>query len=252
MPQSIRIGTAGWSIPRPSAEHFPRDGSGLTRYAARFTAVEINSTFHRSHRADTFARWADAVPDDFRFAVKMPKSISHELRLVDAGNLLRRFCEETGNLGTHLGPLLLQLPPALAFERPIVEPFFELLRASTDHPVVCEPRHPTWFDVEADGLLAKYAIARAAADPARVPAAGGISGDLRLAYYRLHGAPRMYYSAYDDAFLAKLAAEIRGTAAKEIWCIFDNTASGAATANALAMQTRLATLARPMLQEARP
>jgi uncharacterized protein YecE (DUF72 family) len=242
MPESIRIGTAGWSIPRSLAEHFPRDGGGLERYAARFTAVEINSTFHRSHRATTFARWADAVPDDFRFAVKMPKSISHELRLVGAGDLLRRFCEEIRNLGANLGPLLLQLPPSLAFERPIVEPFFELLRTSTDHPVVCEPRHPTWFAVEADGLLARYAVARAAADPARVPAAGGIGGDVRLAYYRLHGAPRMYYSAYDDAFLARLAAKIRGAEANEVWCIFDNTASGAATANALAMQTQVVTI----------
>ena len=71
MPESIRIGTAGWAIPRQCAEHFPRDGSGLERYAARFTAVEINSTFHRSHKSHPFARWAEAVPEGFRFAVKM-------------------------------------------------------------------------------------------------------------------------------------------------------------------------------------
>jgi uncharacterized protein YecE (DUF72 family) len=235
----IRIGTAGWSIPRPLAEHFPRDGGGLERYAARFTAVEINSTFHRSHRARTFARWADTVPDDFRFAVKMPKSISHELRLVGVGDLLKRFWEEIRCLGSKLGPLLLQLPPSLSYDPAIVEPFFELLRASINHPVVCEPRHPTWFDVEADGLLARYTVARAAADPARVPTAGRIGGDVRFAYYRLHGAPRMYYSAYDCAFLAHLATEIREAAAKEVWCIFDNTVLGAAIANALAMQTQI-------------
>lgn len=239
MPDSIRIGTAGWSIPRSLAEHFPRDGAALERYAARFTAVEINSTFHRSHRARTFARWASAVPDDFRFAVKMPKSISHELRLVGAGDLLSRFWEEIHCLGSKLGPLLLQLPPSLVYDRAIVEPFFELLRASINHPVVCEPRHPTWFDVEADEVLATYTIARARADPARVPAAGLPGGYLDLAYYRLHGAPRMYYSAYDDAFLAGLAAAIRSTAAHEVWCIFDNTVSGAATANALALQTQV-------------
>jgi uncharacterized protein YecE (DUF72 family) len=236
----IRVGTAGWAIPRQFAEHFPRDGSGLERYAARFTAVEINSTFHRSHKPGTFTRWAAAVPSDFRFAVKVPRTISHELRLVGTGDLLRRFWEETRNLGVNLGPLLLQLPPSLAYEQAIAEPFFELLRASTDHPVVCEPRHPTWFDVEADGLLATYAVARAAADPARVPAAGVTGGYPHFAYYRLHGAPRMYYSAYDCAFLTRLEAVIRGTVTQEVWCIFDNTVSGAATANALAMQTRLA------------
>ena len=249
MPDLIRIGTAGWAIPRQCAEHFPRDGSGLERYAARFTAVEINSTFHRSHKPHTFARWAEAVPEGFRFAVKMPKRISHELRLLGTSDPLRRFWEEVRDLEPKLGPVLLQLPPSLVYDPVIVEPFFELLRASIKHPIVCEPRHPTWFDVEADGLLATYAIARAAADPARVPAAGRPGGDVRFAYYRLHGAPRMYYSAYDCAFVAELAVGIRGAAAKEVWCIFDNTASGAATANALAMQTQLVTNA---VRKARP
>jgi uncharacterized protein YecE (DUF72 family) len=239
MPELIRIGTAGWGIPRQCAQHFPRDGSGLERYAARFTAVEINSTFRRSHKPHTFARWAEAVPEDFRFAVKMPKRISHELRLRGTRDPLRRFWEEVRDLGPKLGPLLLQLPPSLIYDPAIVEPFFELLRASIDHPVVCEPRHPSWFEVEAERMLATYAIARAAADPARVPAAGGIGGELGLAYYRLHGAPRMYYSSYDCAFLDRLAAKIVGAAAREVWCIFDNTASGAATANARAMQSRL-------------
>jgi len=239
MSELIRIGTAGWAIPRQCAEHFPRDGSGLERYAARFTAVEINSTFHRSHKPYTFARWAEAAPEDFRFAVKMPKRISHELKLLGAGDPLRIFWEEVRDLGPKLGPLLLQLPPSLIYDPAIVEPFFELLRASIDHPVVCEPRHPSWFEVEAERMLATYAIARAAADPARVPAAGGIGGELGLAYYRLHGAPRMYYSSYDCAFLDRLAAKIVGAAAREVWCIFDNTASGAATANARAMQSRL-------------
>jgi uncharacterized protein YecE (DUF72 family) len=239
MPELIRIGTAGWAIPRQCAEHFPRHGSGLERYAARFTAVEINSTFRRSHKPHTFARWAQAAPEGFRFAVKMPKRISHECKLIGTGDSLKIFWEEVHELGPKLGPLLLQLPPSLVYDAAIVEPFLEVLRASIKHPVVCEPRHPTWFDVRADGLLATYAIARAAADPARVPAAGRPGGDLRFAYYRLHGAPRMYYSAYDCAFVAALAAQIRGAAAKEVWCIFDNTASGAATANALAMQAQV-------------
>jgi uncharacterized protein YecE (DUF72 family) len=78
-------------------------------------------------------------------------------------------------------------------------------------------------------------IARVAADAARVPSAGRPGGTLRL----LHGAPRVYYSAYDSAFLSTLAAALRGSAAEEVWCIFDNTASGAATANALTLQMQL-------------
>src|SRR4051812_27434369 len=123
MPELIRIGTAGWGIPRQCAQHFPRDGSGLERYAARFTAVEINSTFRRSHRLHTFARWAETVPEGFRFAVKMPKRISHELRLRDTRDPLRKFWEEVRDLGPKLGPLLLQLPPSLVYDPDIAEPF---------------------------------------------------------------------------------------------------------------------------------
>jgi uncharacterized protein YecE (DUF72 family) len=205
----------------------------------RFSAAAVNSTFHRSHKPQTLTRWAASVPDDFRFAAKLPKKISHELRLVGTDDVLCSFLEEIRSLGTKPGPLLLQLPPSLAYERAIAEPFFKLLRAQIPHQVVCEPRHPSWFEVEADSLLAAYAIARVAADAARVPSAGRPGGTLRLSYYRLHGAPRVYYSAYDSAFLSTLAAAIRGSAAEEVWCIFDNTASGAATANALTLQMQL-------------
>jgi uncharacterized protein YecE (DUF72 family) len=184
-------------------------------------------------------RWAAAVPDDFRFAVKLPKRISHELRLVDAGEVLSCFWEEIRLLGAKLGPLLLQLPPSLAYERTIAEPFFKRLRAHIPHPVVCEPRHPTWFAAEADRLLEAHAIARVAADPARVPAAAEPGGASELLYYRLHGTPRIYFSAYDPAFLSCLVTAIRRAAAEEVWCIFDNTASGAAAANALTLQTQM-------------
>ena len=80
----VRVGTAGWAIPRDVASFFPETGSALERYAARFTAAEINSSFHRPHRPSTWVRWAEAVPDGFRFAVKLPRTITHDLRLVGA------------------------------------------------------------------------------------------------------------------------------------------------------------------------
>src|SRR4029079_14843882 len=134
MPELIRIGTAGWAIPRHCTEYFPQDGSGLERYAARFTAVEINSTFRRSHKPHTYARWAQAVPECFRFAVKMPKRISHELKLLGTGDSLRIFWEEVREVEPKLGPLLLQLPPSLVYDPVIAEPFFDLLRTSIKHP----------------------------------------------------------------------------------------------------------------------
>lgn len=234
------VGTAGWSIPRRVANHFPAEGSALVRYAARFSAAEINSTFYRSHQPQTFVRWATAVGDEFRFAVKLPKTISHGHRLVGAENLLETFLKEIRNLGSKTGPFLLQLPPSLNYDRNVAKTFFRFLRKCTSQKVVCEPRHPSWFDAEADKLLTSFEIARVAADPARVEEAGRPGGDRTLEYYRLHGAPRMYYSPYDPSFLSSLADTISESRAEEVWCIFDNTVSGAATENALEIQRHLA------------
>jgi uncharacterized protein YecE (DUF72 family) len=227
-----RIGTAGWAIPRAEAEHFLTEGTGLERYAAQFDAVEINSTFYRSHRATTYARWVALTPDHFRFAVKLSRTITHEARLVDTGPLLEVFRAEAVQLREKLGPLLVQLPPSLALERAVAERFFAELRDRWPGPIVCEPRHPTWFETEAEALLSAFHVARAAADPARHAAAGEPGGWRGLSYWRLHGSPRMYYSRYEDDALCRLAAAI-GAAPGEAWCVFDNTTSGAAAGDAL-------------------
>lgn len=235
----VRIGTAGWAVPRAVADRFAADGSLLQRYASRFDAVEINTTFYRSHRPQTLARWAEAVPADFRFAVKMPRSITHERGLIDTGDLLERFLGEIAPLGQKLGPLLVQVPPKLALDRPTAERFFTHLRRQTDGPVAFEPRHPSWFTPDARQLLDAHDLSRVAADPARVPEAAEPAGSPHLAYWRLHGSPRMYWSAYDEAHLRGLALRLPVSAAAETWCIFDNTASGAAAANALALTDEL-------------
>jgi uncharacterized protein YecE (DUF72 family) len=221
------------------AEDFPAEGAGLERYAARFDAVEINSTFYRSHRASTYARWVAATPERFRFAVKLPRAITHEARLVDAGARVAAFRSEIRPLGEKLGPLLVQLPPGLAFDAAIAEPFFADLRRLWPEAVVCEPRHGSWFESDADALLSAFRIARVAADPARHPAAGAPGGWKGLAYWRLHGSPRMYSSPYDEGALRALALDLQVAAAREAWCVFDNTASGAAMANALSLQAMI-------------
>ena len=233
----LRIGTAGWGLPRLWRDQFPPDGSYLERYAARFPAAEINSSFYRQHRRAVYERWAAAVPDSFRFAVKLPRAITHDQSLVAAEVLLEVFLEEASGLGGRLGPLLVQLPPSLAFDAESVEEFFVTLRRLHGGAVACEPRHESWFRRAADVLLRRYQVARVAADPARVPAAADPAGDPRLAYFRLHGSPRMYYSDYEPERLAIVADRLRGYAAAgvETWCIFDNTTLGAATGNALAL-----------------
>jgi uncharacterized protein YecE (DUF72 family) len=233
---SIRIGTAGWSIPRLIAARFPAEGTSLQRFAARFRCAEINSSFHRPHRPAIYQRWADSVPDDFRFAVKLPKTITHQAKLVDCETLIASFADEVAGLGSKRGPLLVQLPPSRAFEAGIAEPFFKALAALLPGQTVCEPRHASWFEPEADALLAARQIARVAADPALSPAAAAPGGWTGLAYFRLHGSPRTYWSTYEEEALSYWADAVRHRAADQTWIIFDNTAGSGAAGNALRLQ----------------
>ena len=237
------IGTAGWSVPRAVADQFDASGSALRRYASRCRGVEINSSFYRSHRPSTYERWAESVPEHFRFSVKIPKIITHELALAGARAPLDQFLGEAMQLGQKLGCLLVQLPPKQELDRRVAQRFFALLRRRYDGPVAIEPRNATWFTTDAARLMLDHRIARVAADPARVPEAAEPGGWDGFIYYRLHGSPRMYYSSYEPEYLAALAARISSAAARvPVWCIFDNTTLGAASANALdlvEMQSRL-------------
>lgn len=235
------IGTAGWSLPRTVQTEFPGEGAHLERYAARFRGAEINSSFYRPHRPTTYARWAASVPEGFRFAVKVPRTITHERALADTDALLDAFLAEATSLGAALGPLLVQLPPSRVFTREVVTRFLDALRSRHQGAVVLEPRHPSWFTPEVDVLLAARRVAGVAADPARVPRAAEPTGEPGLVYYRLHGSPEMYRSTYEMPYLQRLAETIgryrdRGV---DVWCMFDNTANGAATTNALDVERLL-------------
>jgi uncharacterized protein YecE (DUF72 family) len=242
-PTNLFIGTAGWGIPRESADRFPGEGTHLERYARQLKAVEINSSFYRPHLPATYARWAAETPEGFRFAVKVPKEVTHIHRLTDAA-LLDRFADETTALDAKLGAWLLQLPPGLVFHPLTVERFLGRLRARFAGNVACEPRHATWFTPEAGQLLAQFRVARLAADPAvsyQGTRPGGWDG---LVYYRLHGSPKMYRSAYTGEFLKAMAGMLAAAAAAApVWCIFNNTAAGAAIENALALRGLLQTSA---------
>jgi uncharacterized protein YecE (DUF72 family) len=234
---TMRIGTAGWAIPAPFADQFPAQGTQLERYAARFLAVEINSSFHRPHRPATYARWAESVGPDFRFAVKLAKTITHERRLIDIDAPLDRFVAEIAPLGAKLGPVLVQLPPSLAFAASEVDAFFVRLRERLDGPIACEPRHASWFAADAEALMMRHRIARVAADPARIPEAAVPGGWREIAYFRLHGTPHMYRSEYGVERVTAQAAILDAQAgAAERWTIYDNTAAGAATGDALRLR----------------
>jgi uncharacterized protein YecE (DUF72 family) len=224
------VGTAAWSLPKTSAHRFPSEGSSLARYAAVFDGVEVNSSFYRRHKPETWKRWAETVPAHFRFAVKVPKQITHEKRLVDAEAECDAFIADISLLGTRLGPVLLQLPPSLPYHEDNVRSFFGHLRSIFRGRLVLEPRHKSWATEEASSLLSPYSVSRVVADPAPIPQENAPD----FLYLRLHGSPKIYYSNYEPEDLARYADMLR-QAPDDSWCIFDNTASGAALVNALDM-----------------
>jgi len=214
----------------------PQSGSNLERYAQCFNAVEINSSFHRPHRCQTYERWAASVPADFAFSVKLPRAITHDLRLAGAQAPLNEFIAQTSGLGDKLAVVLVQLPPSFAFDKRLARTFFAALRKRFGGGVAFEPRHPSWFAPEAERLLVAHRIARVAADPPPIPAAAEPGGWRGLTYFRLHGSPRRYFSEYEPERIAQYAAKLRQADSAERWCIFDNTAHAFATANALALR----------------
>jgi len=233
----IRIGTAGWSIPRQSAHRFASSGTHLERYGRVLGCVEINSAFYRPHRPSTYARWAASVPDDFRFAVKLTRVITHDMRLQAWRGALDQFLDETAALGLKRGPILVQLPPSLAYADRMVQRFFDGLRRRHDGPVVCEPRHPTWFTRAVERVLVRYSIGRVGADPQCTADGDSPAGWPGIQYFRWHGSPRMYWSNYEHDALAALAPRLRAAAARgSVYGIFDNTAAGFAADNALDLQ----------------
>lgn len=237
----IYIGCAGWSIPWQQAAAFPGEGTHLQRYARALPAVEINTSFYRYHKPTTYARWAKSTPEHFRFAVKVHRSITHYKRLRQP-HLLDEFLAGVIQLGDKLGTLLLQLPPSLVFDMGIAAPFFDYLREHFQGSVVCEPRNASWFTPEADHLLETYCVARAAVDPPPVDEGVAPGGWPGLCYVRLHGSPEIYRSSYSPAFLEELAENLLlWSRQATTWCIFNNTAAGAAIANALTLKNMLST-----------
>ena len=241
---NIHIGVAGWGISKRYLDEIPEGGSHLERYARAFPIVEVTTSFYRSHRRATYERWAGSVGGDFRFSVKTPQALTHATGLlVSDAAVLEQFLEEVGGLGEKLAVVLVQLPPGLEFDEAVVRDFFGAIRPRLPSSVriACEPRHVSWSGGGADECLKELGIARVAADPVRWDGGERPAGDLHLAYFRLHGSPRTYYSDYGAERLRDFAQRLlrAATQSDSLWCILDNTAHGHAIANALALRVEV-------------
>ena len=247
----VFVATAGWSVPRQHACLVKREGTGLQKYSSVLGAAEINSTFYRRHQPKTFERWRDSVPAAFRFAVKVPRWITHEAALASPAEALARFFDDVRGLGDKLGPILVQLPASAGFDSRRARAFFRTLRGLYAGLVACEPRHPGWYGTTASNLFSDYDVARVVADPPRPLEARHPGGTSSLRYTRWHGSPHVYWSPYSDEQLrALLELTLQAPAASDVWCVFDNTASGSALDDAHRFQVMLADRTTRTLQAA--
>lgn len=233
---NLRIGTAGWSIPKEFRKYFPDEESQLASYSQIFNCVEINSTFSKIHKGTTFEKWALITPDHFEFSLKLHRSFTHESDLKPKLTELKNNLLLMGELGTKWKVLLLQFPGKQDFNEKKMGRFYENIRKYFDGSIVLEPRNLSWLSQESKALMKEYKISKVVADPERCPhdsknilSTGGIT------YVRLHGNPVIYKSSYNKNFIRNLHQEL--STYKKTWCIFDNTALGKATGNALALRS---------------
>jgi uncharacterized protein YecE (DUF72 family) len=244
---TVHIGISGWTYAPWRGVFYPK---GVTHkreleYAAsQFSSLEINGTFYGMQRPDAFASWADQVPDDFVFAVKGARYITHMRRLRDIAIPLANFIASgLLRLGPKLGPILWQFPPNFRFDADRIEPFLKLLPHDTEAAAHLGKRHddklkaPAWlkvdtaqpmrhaFEIRHDSfrtpafidLLRKYGVALVCADTVEWPRLMDLTAD--FVYCRLHGSEELYASGYDnealDVWAARVAAWAKGSEPKD-------------------------------------
>jgi uncharacterized protein YecE (DUF72 family) len=270
----VWIGTSGWSYPHWRRLFYPPGlphRQELAHLAGRLATVEVNGTFYSLTTPAACEAWREAVPDDFLFAVKGSRYITHMLKLDRCERPLGNFfAQGILRLGRKLGPILWQLPPQLRFDRERARRFFAALprdvaaaerrarrhdarttgRAALTAPAgarerplrhALEPRHASWLEDAALATLEADDVALVAADTAgRHPSA--LVRTAGFAYLRLHGSTALYASRYDDQEIATWAGRVRALRdqGQDVYAYFDNDARAHAPFDALRLQAAVA------------
>ncbi|WP_347158184.1 DUF72 domain-containing protein [Pontibacter chitinilyticus] len=232
----LYIGTSGWSY-RWQGILYPEEMKSadfLPYYATRFNTTELNSSFYHFTMVKTIEKWLVSTPDTFRFAAKLHQEITHKRRLVDAQEPLEKFMSRFLEMGSRLGPVLVQLPGSFHFDFGVVEPFFRMLRELYPVPIFAlEARHKSWFTAQAQDLLRDYDITWVISSAGkRFPKLETTTTD--TVYLRLHGDEKMYASAYPEEQLERYAFMVHDWLldGKEVWVYFNNTITGNAVLDA--------------------
>ena len=279
MPQ-VRVGISGWRYPPWRGVFYPpglAQKRELEFASRRLTSIEINGSFYSLQRPEGYLAWRSQTPDDFLFAVKGGRFITHmkKLRGVEVA-LANFFASGLLALGDKLGPVLWQLPPTLGFDRGRMDEFLAMLPRTTTEAVrlaaghddkvegrawtttdaerairhAVEVRHSTFENEEFLDLLRAHDVAVVAADTAgRWPMLLEPTTD--LAYARLHGSEELYVSGYDDAALDLWAGRVEGWAARgcAVVVYFDNDAKVHAPFDAQRLLERLGLAPAPVEEE---
>ena len=239
--QKLFVGTSGWSYKHWSGLFYPthvKPDKYLEFYQTKFNCVELKSCFYHLPRNSTIKGWIDRTPDVFKFCPKLSRFITHQKRLNDAEEPLKKFFDLFRVMESRMGPVLIQLPPGLRFDRSLMNDFLQILnRQYKVYRFAVEVRNKTWITDAFFNLLTQYNTAFVMADSGkRFPYYEVETTD--FVYLRFHGPEKLYASDYPDARLIAFADKIRGWLEKdkEVWVFFNNDFHGYAVNNAVKLR----------------
>lgn len=240
MASKIVVGTSGWHYDHWRGRFYPDELpklDWLAFYAQNFPTVELNNSFYHLPSEKAFARWYDSTPDNFAFAVKVSRFITHLKKLKDVEEPLTNFLGRAKLLGGKLGPLLYQLPPGLHRNDSLLEDFLSMLPTDLNH--VFEFRHESWLDQGVLDLLRRRNIGFCIFDMPNLTTPLEATAD--FAYVRFHGSSSMYSGCYSDEELNDWAQRIASLAqdVRAVYVYFNNDIDGFAVKNAQTLTEKL-------------
>jgi uncharacterized protein YecE (DUF72 family) len=240
VPGRARVGCSGWQYKHWHGEFYPADlpqARWFEHYASVFDTVEINNSFYRLPERATFAAWARRAPPHFEFAVKASRFLTHMKKLKDPEEPIDRLFSRMRALGTHLGPVLYQLPPNWKVDRERFGHFVEALPRDARH--VVEFREPSWYEPGIRALMDRRRLALCLHD---MPGSATERDDPGpFVYVRFHGASSKYGGSYTDARLQGWARWLndRRNEGRDVYAYFNNDRGGHAPRNALTLRRML-------------
>lgn len=239
--KGLYVGTSGWSYRHWSGIFYPKDikpDKYLEYYITKFTCVELNSSFYNLPLKTTVTGWMNRTPETFRFSTKLSRFITHQLKLVNSEGALEKYFEVFESMKGRLGPVLIQLPPGLSYDKSLICNFLDLIKEQYSlYRFAIEVRHESWINDNFFDLLAHRGIALVIADSGnRFPFYETTTAD--FVYLRFHGREQLYVSDYSEADLKLYAGKIIRwlDEDKEVWVFFNNDLHGFAINNAVTLR----------------